>query len=56
MLRPVGAQQAAWHLDYFGCFQAEDWLEFRVQRAVSEVFEQRGGCGRVHAGAGQDPA
>ena len=27
-----------------------------AQRPVGEVFEQRGGCGRVHAGAGQDPA
>ena len=53
---PVGAQQAARHLDCFGCFQAEDRLELGAQRPVGQVLEQRGGRGRVPAGAGQDPA
>ena len=53
---PVGAQQAGRDLGWRGCFQAGDWLELRSQRAVGEVFEQRGGRGRVHAGAGQHPA
>jgi hypothetical protein len=53
---PVGAQQAARDFDGLGGFQAGHRLELRAQRAVGEVFEQRGGRGRVHAGAGQDPA
>ena len=53
---PVGAQQAARDLGGLGGFQAGDRLELRAQRAVGEVFEQRGGRGRVPAGAGQDPA
>ena len=53
---PVGAQQAARDFDGLGCFQAGHRLELRAQRAAGEVFEQRGGRGRVHAGSGQDPA
>ena len=53
---PVGAQQAARDFGGLGGFQAGDRLELRAQRAAGEVFEQRGGRGRVHAGAGQDPA
>ena len=52
----VGAQQAARDLGRLGGFQADDRLELRAQRAVGQVLEQRGGRGRVQAGAGQDPA
>ena len=52
----VGAQQAARDLGWLGCFEARHWLELGAQRAVGEVFEQGGGCGRVPAGSGQDAA
>ena len=53
---PVRAQQAARHLGRLGCLQAGDRLELRAQRPVGQVLQQRGGRGRVHPGAGQDPA
>ena len=56
MLRPSARSRLARDLGGLGGFQAGDRLELRAQRAVGEVFEQRGGRGRVHAGAGQDPA
>ena len=52
----IGAEQAARHFGQFGGLQAEDRLELAAQRAVGQVFEQRGGCGGVSAGAGQDAA
>ena len=53
---PVGAQQAGRNLHRLGRRQADDGLELRPQRPVGESLEQGGGCGRVHAGPGQDPA
>ena len=53
---PVRAQQAGRHLGRFRRLQAGHRLELRPQRPVREVFQQRGGRGRVHAGPGQDPA
>ena len=53
---PVRAQQAARHLHQFRRFQTDDRLELRGQRPVGQVFQQRGGRGRVHPGAGQDAA
>ena len=52
----VGAQQAGRDLGRLGGFQAEDRLELRAQGPVGQVLQQRGGRGRVPAGAGQDPA
>ena len=53
---PVGAQQAARNLHQLGCLQAGDRLELRSQRPVGQVLQQRGGRGRIPAGAGQDAA
>ena len=53
---PIRAQQAGRHLGRFGCFQAGDRLELRGQRPVGQVLQQRGGRGRIPAGAGQDAA
>ena len=53
---PVGAQQAGRNLHRLWRRQADDGLELRPQRPVGEILEQRGGCGRVHPGAGQHPA
>jgi hypothetical protein len=53
---PIGAQQVARDLGQFGRLQADHRLELRPQRPVGEVLQQRGSCGRVHPGAGQDPA
>ena len=53
---PVRAQQAGRHLRRLGCFQAGDRFEVRGQRPVGQVLQQRGGRGRIPAGAGQDAA
>jgi hypothetical protein len=52
----VGAAQAGRHLGGLGRLQAQDRLELRAQRAVGEIFQQRGGRGRVPAGPRQHPA
>ncbi len=52
----VSAPQAARDFGRLGCFQAGDRLELRAQRPVSQVLQQRGGRGRVQAGARQDTA
>ena len=53
---PIRAQQASRHLRRLGRFQAGHRLEVRGQRPVGQVLQQRGGRGRIPAGAGQDPA
>ena len=53
---PVRAQQAGRHFDGFGRFQAGHRLEVRGQRPVGQILQQRGGRGRVQAGAGQHAA
>ena len=53
---PVRAQQAGRHLRRLGRFQAGDRFELRGQRPVGQVLQQRGGRGRIPAGAGQDAA
>ena len=53
---PIRAQQAGRHLGGFGRLQAGDRLELRGQRPVGQVLQQRGGRGRIPAGARQDAA
>jgi hypothetical protein len=53
---PVRTQQAARKVNRFGRAQARLQLELRRQRPVRNLFQQGGGLGRVHAGAGQHPA
>ena len=53
---PVSAQQAARHLGRLGSFQAQDRLELRRQRAVSQLFKQRPRLSRVPAVPRQYPA
>jgi hypothetical protein len=52
----VRAQQAGRHLGQLGRFQAGHRLELRGQRPVGQVLQQRGGRGRIPAGAGQAAA
>ena len=53
---PIRAQQASRHLRRLGCLQAGHRLEVRGQRPVGQVLQQRGGRGRIPAGARQDAA
>ena len=53
---PIRAQQAGRHLRRLGCLQAGHRLELRGQRPVGQVLQQRGGRGRIPAGARQDAA